>query len=119
MVAQIFRITQTGVSTTAGYSTVYFPDIYKTNFNVSIGTVVTSTAMTYSVQHSYDFPGENSSTWASTAATWFTNTSFSSIAGVNAFGSYTNPVTAIRLNVTTGTTAASTASVAMTIVQGG
>tara|TARA_R110000868_G_scaffold13553_9_gene63056 strand:- start:935 stop:1156 length:222 start_codon:yes stop_codon:yes gene_type:complete len=73
--------------------------------------------MAYSVQHSYDYTG--SSTFVSTAATWFTPTAFSTIAGLNAEGTYTYPVTAIRLNVTTGTTAASTASVAVTIIQAG
>ena len=119
MPSGIFRVSQTGVSTTVGFSAVYFPDLAPNVFSLGISCVVASTALTYSVQQSYDYPGPNSSTWVSTAATWFTTTGFSSVAGVNSNGSLFDPVTAIRLHVTTGTTAASTASITMTIVQTG
>jgi hypothetical protein len=111
------RTSLTGVSSTTGNFVHYFPDIAVRPFQVGIGCTVSSTAMTYSIQHSYDYTG--SSTFTSTAATWFISTAFSSVAGVTQSGFYDFPVTAMRLNVTTGTTAASTATVTVTFVQAG
>lgn len=114
-----FRVTQTGLSTgTNGFTPTFFPD-YMTAapFNVSIATIVNSTSLTYSVQHSYDYTG--SSAFISSNATWFYSTSFSTIAGVNSTGGYTNPVTAIRLYVTATTTSSGTNTVAMTCIQSG
>lgn len=111
-----FRATLTGFSTTAGFIT-FFPDYSVRPFSVTVACVPTSTAPAFSVQHSYDYTG--SSAFVSTAATWFTNTALSTIAGLNAEGTYTFPVTAIRLNTTGGSTATSTASVSMTIIQAG
>lgn len=116
MPANPTRITITGFSTTGGYGFMV-PDYGVSPFNVGIGVTVSSTAPTYSVQHTYDYTG--SSTFISSNATWFTNTSFSSIAGVNADGAYTYPVSAIRLNVSGGSTATSTATVTMTVFQAG
>lgn len=112
-----FRVTQTGVSSTAGFTATLFPDTMIRPFAMGIGCTVTSTALTYSVQHSFDYTG--SSTFISSNASWFTNTGISSVAGLNADGNYIVPVSAVRLNVTTGTTAASTASVTMTCIQAG
>lgn len=111
-----WRATLTGHSTTNGFIQ-YFPDISIRPFSLAVACVPTSTAPAYSIQHSYDYTG--SSTFVSTAATWFTPTAFSTIAGLNAEGAYTFPVTAIRLNISGGSTATSTASVAVTIVQAG
>ncbi len=106
----------TGFSTTAGF-VHFFPDLTISPFSVSAACVPTSTAPAYSVQYSYDYTG--SSTFTSTAATWFTATSFSTIAGLNAEGSFTAPVTAYRLNVSGGSTATSTASITVTFLQAG
>ena len=111
-----FRATLTGFSTANGFAT-FFPDITVTPFSVSVACVPTSTAPAFSVQYSLDYTG--SSTFTSTAATWFTVTGFSTIAGVNANGSVDVPVTAIRLNTSGGSTATSTASITMTCVQAG
>ena len=108
-----FRVTQTGVSTTAGYTATFFPDYYVRPFSIGIGCVVSSTAVTYSVQHTFD--DITSSTFVSTAANWFYNTSFSS-AAASADGSYTYPVSAIRLITTAGS---SIGTVQMTCIQAG
>ena len=111
-----WRATLTGFSTTNGF-VMYVPDIAIRPFSLGIGCVPTSTAPAYSVQHTYDYTG--SSTFISTAANWFTTTGFSTVAGVAADAAFNTPVTAIRLNTTGGSTATSTASVSITIVQAG
>lgn len=111
-----YRATLTGLSCNNGFLQ-YFPDIAVRPFSLSVAAVPTSTAPAFSIQHSYDYTG--SSTFVSSAATWFTPSAGSTIAGVNAEVAYTFPVTAIRLNTSGGSTAASTASIAMTIVQAG
>ena len=114
------RVTQTGLSTgTNGFTQTFFPDVFNATapFNVSIATIVNSTSLTYSVQHSYDYTG--SSDFVSSNANWFTSTSFSSVAGVNSTGGYTYPVTAIRLYVTATTTSSATNTVGMTCIPAG
>lgn len=112
-----FRVTQTGLSTgTNGFTPTLFPDYMIRPFSIGIACVANSTSLTYSVQHSYDYTG--SSTFISSNATWFTNTAFSS-ATATAEGSYTAPVSAIRLYVTATTTSTGTNTVAMTAIQAG
>ena len=113
-----FRITQTSLSTGAsGFTATLFPDYMVRPFAIGIGCVVNSTSLTYSVQHSFDYTG--SSTFISSNATWFYNTGFSSIAGVNADGNYAFPVSAVRLYVTATTTSSATNTVSMTAIQAG
>lgn len=112
-----FRVTQTGLSTGAnGFTSILFPDYDIRPFSVGVGCVASSTSLTYSIQHSYDYTG--SSTFISSNATWFTNTSFSSATG-SAEGSYAYPVSAIRLNVTATTTSTASNTVSMTAIQAG
>lgn len=113
MAGNIFRVVQTGVSTTAGYATTFFPDLCKTPFSVSISAAVNSTGAVFNIEHSLDYTG--SSTFVSTAATWFVSSGITA-ATTNAFTSYTFPVTAIRINSTAGS---SIGAVTVTIVQAG
>lgn len=106
-----YKATLTGLSTTSGYLQ-YFPDTTRNPFSVSVQCTNTST-QAFTVQHSLDFTG--SSTFTSTAATWFASSGITA-ATTAAFTAYTYPVTAIRLNSTGGS---STATVTMTIVQAG
>ena len=108
-----FRVTQTGVSTTTGFTSILFPDYFVRPFSIGIGCVVNSTAAVYSVQHSFDYTG--SSTFISSNATWFTNTTISSVS-TSQDGNYAFPVSAIRLNVTAGS---SIGTVSMTAIQAG
>jgi hypothetical protein len=108
-----WRITQTGLSTTAGYATTYFPDITVSPFSVSISAAVNSTAVVFNIEHSMDYTG--SSVFVSTAAVWFQSSGITG-ATTNAFTAYTYPVTAIRINSTAGS---SIGTVAVTIVQAG
>lgn len=98
-------LTITGLSSSSGFP-MWMPDYGVRPFNIGIGVVVSSTAasLTYNVEHSFDYQGNLSSDFngfISSAATWFVNTGISS-AGGNANGNYAFPVSAIRLNVTTG-----------------
>ncbi len=112
-----FRITQTGLSTgTNGFTPTLFPDYSVRPFSIGIGCVVNSTALSYSVQHSYDYTG--SSAFNSSNASWFTPTAFSTLAA-NADGAYTYPVSAIRLNVTATTTSSAVNTVTLTAIQAG
>lgn len=112
------KITITGLSSTFGYP-VWMPDIYAPPpFNIGIGVVVNSTGITYNVEHSFDYLGAFSSNfvgWVSSAATWFVNGGISS-QSTNAQGNYDFSVTAIRLNVTAGS---STGMATMTLIQAG
>lgn len=111
-----FRVTQTGVSTTAGFTNVFFPDYYVRPFNIGLGCVVNSTTVTYSVQHTFDYlPTILTSGFVSSNATWFNNSGITA-ATSNQDGNYAYPVTAIRLNVTGGS---STGTVVMTCIQSG
>tara|TARA_R110000868_G_scaffold50984_3_gene162255 strand:- start:787 stop:1128 length:342 start_codon:yes stop_codon:yes gene_type:complete len=108
-----FSVTQTGVSTTAGYTSVLFPDTAIRPFAIGIGCVVNSTTVVYSVQHSFDYTG--SSTFISTAATWFNNAGITN-ATSNVDSNYIVPVSAVRLAVTAGSSAG---TVTMTCIQAG
>lgn len=108
-----FRVIQTGISTTSGFTSTFIPDYMIRPFNIGVGCVVNSTASTYSVEHTFDYTG--SSAFISSNATWFPNTGITAKA-TNADGNYAYPVTAIRLNVTAGS---STGTVSMTLVQAG
>jgi hypothetical protein len=111
-----FRVTQTGISTTAGFTSVYFPDYMVRPFNIGIGVVQTAaSSATYSIQHTFDYTG-GSTGFISSNATWMTNTGISSSTSAFVDGNYAYPVTAIRLNVTAGS---SVGSVTATFVQAG
>ena len=103
--------TITGLSSTIGFlsSLVFF----QTPFNIGVGCVVSSTNITFSVQHSFDYTG--SSTFISSNATWFTNTGISR-ASSNVDGNYAFPVSASRGNVTAGS---SQGTLTVTLIQTG
>jgi hypothetical protein len=107
----------TGLSSTFGLgsSLVIFPDVRLTPFNIGIGCVCNSTSAitAYSVEHSFDYTG--SSAFISSNATWFQNSTISA-ASSNLTGNYAFPVSAIRLNVTAGS---SVGTVTFTVIQAG
>lgn len=107
-----FRVTQTGVSSTAGFTALFVPDYMVRPFSIGVGVTTTSTSL-YDVEHTFDYTG--SSTFISSNATWFRNTGISS-AGGNSNGNYIVPISAVRLNVTAGS---STGTVTMTCIQAG
>lgn len=102
------KLTVTGLSSgaatyAAGYPT-WMPDISVRPFNIGIGAIVNSSNVTYNVEHSFDYLGQFSSNfngWVSSAATWFPNSGITAAAS-NANGNYAFPVSAIRINVTAG-----------------
>lgn len=110
-----WRNTVTGLSSTFGLgsSLVFFPDLMLTPFNVSVAVVVNSGSITYNVEHTFDYTG--SSTFISSNATWFQNSGMTA-QSTNANGNYAFPVTAIRVNVTAGS---STGTAAFTAIQAG
>lgn len=99
-------VSQTGV----GPSVPIVLDYLVAPFQVSIGCKVTGTA-TFTVEHTYDDPF--ASGFSPLSATWFPNATLTAKTA-NAEGSYTLPVRAIRLSITSGT-----GTVAATIVQAG
>ena len=101
----------TGLSSTAGFP-VWFPDSAVRPFSASVACVVNSSAISYNVEASLDYSG--SSTFLSSLATWFS--SGLSAATSNALVSFGFPVTALRLNVVSGS---STGTVAVTALQAG
>jgi hypothetical protein len=105
----------TGNSSTFGYgsSTIYVPDYMIRPFNIGIGTIVNSTAVVFSVEHTWDYTG--SSVFISSNATWFPNTGITA-KSTNTDGNYAYPVSAIRLNVTSGS---STGTVTLKLIQAG
>jgi hypothetical protein len=110
----------TGLSSTFGLgsSLVWFPDPYIRPFAIGVGCIVNSTAVVYNVEHAFDYFGQYSSGingWTSSQATWFQNTGITG-ATTNANGNYAFPVTAIRLNVTAGS---STGTVTGRFIQAG
>lgn len=111
-----WQVTVTGASTTFGLgsSLCYFPDYMVRPFNIGIGTIVNSSAVTFSVEHTWDYTG--SSVFISTAATWFPNTGITA-KSTNTDGNYAYPVSAIRLNVATASS--STGTVTMKLIQAG
>jgi len=112
-----WRNTVAGLSSTFGLgsSLVFFPDLMLTPFNIGIGVTCSSTsaATSYNVEHSFDYTG--SSAFISSNATWFQNSTLSA-ASSNLSGNYAFPVTAIRLNVTAGS---SQGSITLTAIQAG
>jgi hypothetical protein len=70
-------------------------------FNVSVGTIIASTATSPTFNVEYSFDDYTLPTWVSSAATWFVLSGISS-AAANATGNIAYPVRAIRLNVTAG-----------------
>lgn len=110
-----WRNTVTGLSSTFGLgsSLVFFPDLMQTPFAIGIGCVISSTSATYNVEHTFDATG--SSAFISSNATWFQNSTISA-ASSNLSGNYAFPVSAIRLNVTAGS---STGTVTFTAIQAG
>jgi hypothetical protein len=112
-----WRQTTTGLSSTFGLgsSLVFFPDLMLTPFAIGIGVVCNSTSATtsYNVEHSFDNSG--SSAFTSSTATWFQNSTISG-ASSNLTGNLAFPVSAVRLNVTAGS---SVATISMTCIQAG
>ena len=107
----------TGLSSTFGLgsSLVFYPDVMLTPFNIGLGCVVNSTSAitSYNIEHTLDPVG--SSTFISTAATWFQNSTISA-ASSNLSSNYAFPVTGIRLNVTAGS---SVGTIRFTAIQAG
>jgi hypothetical protein len=115
MAANIYRNTLTGLSSTNGFP-VYFPDLQETPFSVSVSASPASSASAgFTVEHSFDYLGPQSSVWISSNAVWFPSSGIAAISS-NSYTAYTYPVTAIRLNSTGGS---STNVVTFTIVQAG
>lgn len=116
MAGQRWVTTVTGLSSTFGLgsSLVHFPNIMANPFAIGIGCVVSSTNITYNVEHSFDYAGM-SSAFISSNATWFQNSTISA-ASSNLSGNYAFPVTAIRPNVTAGS---STGTLTLTLIQAG
>jgi hypothetical protein len=104
--------TVTGLSSTFGFP-ISAPDITQTPFAISIGCVVNSSNITYNVEHTFDYTG--SSVFISSNATWFQNSTISA-ASSNLSGNYAFPVSAIRPNVTAGS---STGTLTVTLIQAG
>lgn len=89
-------------------------DQYISPFNVGFGVSLSAGAtLTYKVEHT--FADIWSPTFDPATANWFTHDNFVSGKTVSFTGSYTSPVTAIRLNVTEYTSGTAT----MTAVQAG
>jgi hypothetical protein len=106
------RQTLTGMSSTGGFPQ-WFPDTAIRPFSVAVSAAVNSTGtQTFNIEYSEDYSG--SSTFISTAATWFS--SGSSAQTSNALAAFSFPVTALRINVTAG---ASQGTVTATFVQAG
>lgn len=107
--------TITGASSTFGLgsSLIYVPDIMVTPFNIGVGCVINSTSITFSVEHTFDYTG--SSTFISSNATWFPNSGITAKTA-NTDGNYAFPVSAIRGNVTAGS---STGTLTITLIQAG
>lgn len=103
--------TLTGLSSTAGFP-IYFPDYMVRPFALTVEVTSTNSSNTYNVEHTLDY---GTSVFVSTAANWFQNSTQSG-ATANLLSNYAFPVTAIRLNVTAGS---SQNNVTMTIVQAG
>lgn len=114
MPSGIFRATITGVSSTSGYMTPYFPDWMVRPFNIGVGCVVNSSAQVYTVEHTFDYTG-GSSTFISSNATWFPNSGITAKT-TNQDGNYAYPVTAIRVQSSAGS---SVGTVSVTFIQAG
>jgi hypothetical protein len=108
------------VSSFGGYP-LWMPDLTQTPFNIGIVVECSSTATTYNIEHSQDYQGYLSSDFngwnpSSTAGTvWLANTGINGATG-NTAGNYAFPVSAIRLNVVSGSS--QTVTTAMLIQAG-
>lgn len=98
-----------GLSSTSGFAT-WFPDTAVRPFAVSVA--VTGSSATYNVEISNDYSG--SSAFASSAASWFSSLASAQVS--SGFVSVAVPCTAVRLNITAGS---STAVTAASFVQAG
>lgn len=98
-----------GLSSTAGFPTAYC-DWSIRPFNLTVA--ITGSSATFNVEGSLDYTG--SSAFASSAAVWFSSFG-SALVSTNAVAIST-PLTAVRLNVTAGS---STATTTMTVLQSG
>lgn len=108
----------TGLSSTGGMP-MWMPDIYIRPFNIGIGITASSSLTTYSIQHTFDYIGGLSSNfngWISSAAAWYDNTGISGASGSSVNGNYAFPVSAIRLNVLSGS---STVTITAKLIQAG
>lgn len=107
--------TVTGLSSSAGSFPIYVPDIMQNPFAIGIGCVMNSTSAitAYNVEHTFDYTG--SSIFISSNATWFINSTISQ-ASSNLTGNYAFPVSAIRPNVTAGS---SIGTLTVTLIQAG
>ena len=109
----------TGPSTNTGYP-MWMPDTNMRPFAIGIGCVVNSTGVSYQIEHTFDYNGNLSSDftgWKSSLATWFPNTGITAQSS-NSNGNYAFPVSAIRLNVISGSTLVGN-SVTATLIQAG
>jgi hypothetical protein len=113
MPTQRVALTITGLSSTFGYPIVAGDWNKLGPFNLGITGVMTSTAVTpaYNLEVTQDFSG--SSAFLSTAATWFS--SLATAVASNILLQITTPVTAIRPNVTGGS---SQQTLVLTVVSG-
>ena len=107
----LWQKTLIGLSSTDGFP-IWFPDTDIRPFAVTVATY--SASNTYNVEHTLDYTG--SSAFISSNATWFQNSTQSGVVA-NVISNYAFPVTAIRLNVTAGST--TNTGVTMKILQAG
>lgn len=96
-------LTQAG----SGTCTPWWTDWRQDPFNIGFGVVVTGGTATYSVEHTFD----NLDVVAVATATWMPNSGVTAATTSTTNGNYAYPVMAIRLNV-------STTSTATTVVKG-
>ena len=97
-----YRFSQTG----EGASAPKPMNQYQTPFNVSVSAVVEGTA-TYTIEHTFDHPFQDAGNMA-----FFSHPDLEGETG-NADGNYAFPVSAIRVNVTSGA-----GTVHVTLLQG-
>jgi uncharacterized protein YbbC (DUF1343 family) len=109
---QPIQMTVTG---TTGVSAPVRLDYLQNPFSVSVACLVGAAAVTYSIQHTYNFSTVfGLPTWdGSTVVTWINNLQING-ATANAEAAYSEPVAAVRLNVTGGV---ATSTVTMIVAQ--
>lgn len=83
----------------AAYSTYWFPDTSAIPFAVGIGSSVSGTAA-YNVQHMFDDPNTDPTTW-----TWANNSGIANKSAADGLvsGNYAFPVTGVRVSLISGT----------------
>lgn len=97
----------------AGDSRTIILDTYQMPFNLSVGALVTGTP-TYRLQYTYD--DVFAATWPnSSTQNWFTHSTMTGLTA-SADATINNPVTAIRIGITTG---ASPQSITLRVIQSG